>query len=87
MTLTFNELFVHICFHLLQSVENCTCILHNLTYQLEQECPESFTIYDALDEGDLGSEKSSTVGCFSSKSSKLKKKVAINHNAFSPLSD
>ncbi|XP_061592039.1 plakophilin-1 [Cololabis saira] len=61
-----------------ESVENCTCILHNLTYQLEQECPESFRIYNAPDKDDAESKEDSTVGCFSPRSNKLKKKPLLD---------
>ncbi|KAM6924862.1 plakophilin-1 [Xenentodon cancila] len=60
-----------------ESVENCTCILHNLTYQLEDECPDSFAIYKALDK-DLASKEGSKVGLFSPKGSKLKKKFSLD---------
>ncbi|RVE70617.1 hypothetical protein OJAV_G00066060 [Oryzias javanicus] len=55
------------------SVENCTCILHNLTFQLEEECPESFSYYQASAEAQQEPKKSSTVGCFSPRSSKAQK--------------
>ncbi|XP_024148857.1 plakophilin-1 isoform X1 [Oryzias melastigma] len=56
------------------SVENCTCILHNLTFQLEDEYPESFSHYQ-LSEAQQEAKKSSTVGCFSPRSSKAQKEI------------
>lgn len=51
-----------------QSVENCVCILNNLTFQLEAECPALFSKMTALakpvgrrhSQGDAG-----PIGCFS----------------------
>ena len=57
----------------LQSVENCACILHNLTYQLETESPDCFSKFSPPPSpGAPSATDSSTVGCFSPKSSKLK---------------
>ncbi|XP_063065484.1 plakophilin-1 isoform X2 [Engraulis encrasicolus] len=52
------------------SVENCVCILHNLTYQLETEAPEQFTKYTEP-EVRANAKKSAPVGCFSPKSKKI----------------
>lgn len=51
-----------------QSVENCMCILHNLSYRLDAEVP---TRYRQLEYNarNAYTEKSST-GCFSNKSDK-----------------
>lgn len=53
----------------LQSVENCMCILHNLSYRLDAEVP---TRYRQLEYNARNAymEKSST-GCFSNKSDKM----------------
>lgn len=61
-------------------MENCACILHNLTYQLEAEYPECFRKFQPKTDGQLGSKKSPTIGCFSPKSSKAQKEVGINHH-------
>ncbi|XP_076133460.1 plakophilin-1 [Alosa pseudoharengus] len=54
------------------SVENCVCILHNLTYQLETEAPEQFTKYNGFSETRAdANKKSTTMGCFSPKSKKI----------------
>lgn len=60
---------------LLQSVENCACILHNLTFQLESESPQSFNKYYPQTEVQPQSKKGSPIGCFSPKSSKAQKQV------------
>ncbi|XP_051282173.1 plakophilin-1 [Dicentrarchus labrax] len=60
-----------------RSVENCTCILHNLTYQLESESPGCFSKFNPI-EGQSGSKKSPTIGCFSPKSSKAQKEFSFD---------
>ncbi|XP_048054502.1 plakophilin-1 isoform X3 [Megalobrama amblycephala] len=57
-----------------QSLENCVCILHNLTYQLETEMPSLFTKINAL--ASYARNRSSAsdagpIGCFSTQSQKL----------------
>ncbi|XP_067448417.1 plakophilin-1 [Thunnus thynnus] len=61
-----------------KSVENCACILHNLTYQLETESPQCFAKFNALTESQSGSRKSPTIGCFSPKSSKAQKEFSFD---------
>ncbi|CAJ1085125.1 LOW QUALITY PROTEIN: plakophilin-1-like [Xyrichtys novacula] len=61
-----------------KSVENCACILHNLTYQLETESPQCFSKFQSLSESYAESKKNSTVGCFSPKSSKAQKEFAFD---------
>ncbi|KAL6119620.1 pkp1 [Pungitius sinensis] len=56
-----------------KSVENCACILHNLTYQLEEESPVCFNKFQPPPEGQDGGRTSPTIGCFSPKSSKAQK--------------
>ncbi|XP_008278076.1 plakophilin-1 [Stegastes partitus] len=56
-----------------KSVENCVCILHNLTFQLEAEAPALFSRITALSKVASRSNSqgnSSQVGCFSPQSSK-----------------
>ncbi|XP_018523677.1 plakophilin-1 isoform X1 [Lates calcarifer] len=59
-----------------KSVENCTCILHNLTFQLEEESPGCFRKYAPPTEG----KKSPTVGCFSPKSNRIQKQFLFDVN-------
>lgn len=61
-----------------QPVENCACILHNLTFQLEDEAPALFGRITALakpvnrnnSQGDAG-----PIGCFSPQSKQLEQEV------------
>lgn len=61
-----------------KSVENCVCILHNLTYQLEAENPVCFEKYQPRTEAQLENKKSPPVGCFSPKSSKAQKQFSFD---------
>uniref|UniRef100_A0A8C2BWL9 Plakophilin 1 n=1 Tax=Cyprinus carpio TaxID=7962 RepID=A0A8C2BWL9_CYPCA len=53
-----------------QSVENCVCILHNLSYQLETEAPEQFKQISVLD---TRPKENNNKSLFSPKSSKTQK--------------
>ncbi|XP_051561822.1 plakophilin-1-like [Myxocyprinus asiaticus] len=65
-----------------QSLENCVCILHNLTYQLESEMPTLFTKINALSSY---ARKRSTpsdagpIGCFSSQSQKIQQESGFDY--------
>ncbi|XP_030279588.1 plakophilin-1 [Sparus aurata] len=60
-----------------KSVENCVCILHNLTYQLESESPECFSKF--LPKADVqAGKKSPTIGCFSPKAGKAQKEFIFD---------
>lgn len=61
-----------------QSVENCACILHNLTYQLEEESPECLGKFIPKVEARTGSKKSPTIGCFSPRSSKAQNEFSFD---------
>ncbi|XP_068606133.1 plakophilin-1 [Brachionichthys hirsutus] len=61
-----------------KSVENCVCILHNLTYQLETESPECFSKFLPKTDSQAGGRKSPTIGCFSPKSSKAQNEYSID---------
>ncbi|KAF7652280.1 hypothetical protein LDENG_00098810 [Lucifuga dentata] len=71
-----------------KSVENCACILHNFTYQLESESPECFAKYNPPPKqnssGSKKNLKSPTVGCFSPKSSKAQKQFSFDVNRGMP---
>ncbi|XP_016098416.1 plakophilin-1 [Sinocyclocheilus grahami] len=54
-----------------KSVENCVCILHNLSYQLEKEAPDHFEQFSALDE--KPNETANKKSLFSPKSTKTQK--------------
>ncbi|XP_054464463.1 plakophilin-1 [Anoplopoma fimbria] len=61
-----------------KSVENCACILHNLTYQLEKESPECFSEFKSQTESEFENRKSPTIGCFSPRSSKAQKEFSFD---------
>ncbi|XP_016353128.1 plakophilin-1 isoform X2 [Sinocyclocheilus anshuiensis] len=54
-----------------KSVENCVCILHNLSYQLEKEAPDHFKQFSVLDE--KPNENTNKKSLFSPKSTKTQK--------------
>ncbi|KAM9319441.1 plakophilin-1 [Gastrophryne carolinensis] len=62
-----------------KSVENCACILHNLSYHLDSEVPNK---YSQLNEQMLRSQQTdkTSTGCFSNKSEKIQ-----NNNFELPL--
>ncbi|XP_041439731.1 plakophilin-1 isoform X2 [Xenopus laevis] len=62
-----------------KSVENCACILHNLSYHLDSEVPNKYSQLNEQMASHLQNDKSST-GCFSNKSNKLQ-----NNNFELPL--
>ncbi|XP_068125556.1 plakophilin-1 [Hyperolius riggenbachi] len=53
-----------------KSVENCACILHNLSYHLDSEVPNKYTQLNEQMLRNQQTEKTST-GCFSNKSEKI----------------
>uniref|UniRef100_A0A8C6WKV5 Plakophilin 1 n=1 Tax=Neogobius melanostomus TaxID=47308 RepID=A0A8C6WKV5_9GOBI len=59
-----------------KSVENSTCILHNLTYQLEAEAQECFSNYYPPESAT--NKSPTTTGCFSPKSSKAQKEFTYD---------
>ncbi|XP_062839169.1 plakophilin-2 [Anolis carolinensis] len=56
-----------------KATENCVCILHNLSYQLESELPSSYTHNIYMQKRDVPSNNNS-IGCFGTKSRKAKQK-------------
>ncbi|XP_046882190.1 plakophilin-1-like [Hypomesus transpacificus] len=65
-----------------KSVENCVCVLHNLTFQLETEAPALFSRITAL--GRLPCRASSQgdtspIGCFSQQSNKLEQESHFDY--------
>nr|XP_055044217.1 plakophilin-1 [Misgurnus anguillicaudatus] len=54
-----------------KTVENCVCVLHNLSYQLEREAPESFSIPDE------SPKDTSKQGLFNPKNSKIQKDISF----------
>ncbi|XP_060775316.1 plakophilin-1 isoform X2 [Neoarius graeffei] len=69
-----------------KSVENCVCVLHNLTYQLETESPAMFSKINALElasETRASSADTGPIGCFSNQS----RKIQQESNCQYPLMD
>uniref|UniRef100_A0A8D0G460 Plakophilin-2 n=1 Tax=Sphenodon punctatus TaxID=8508 RepID=A0A8D0G460_SPHPU len=56
-----------------KATENCVCILHNLSYQLESELPSSYTQNIYVQRRNIPSSKKS-LGCFGTRSWKVKEK-------------
>ncbi|XP_061494729.1 plakophilin-2 [Rhineura floridana] len=56
-----------------KATENCVCILHNLSYQLETELPSSYTQTIYMARRNVPPSESS-IGCFGTKSRKAKQK-------------
>ncbi|XP_030070122.1 plakophilin-2 isoform X2 [Microcaecilia unicolor] len=54
-----------------KSTENCVCILHNLSYQLESELPTSYTRNIYLQNRNIP-KSSKSVGCFGIRTKKIK---------------
>ncbi|XP_059181778.1 plakophilin-2 [Centropristis striata] len=53
-----------------KSTENCVCILHNLSYQIEAELPQKYTI-DLRESRQNLAPKQKAVGCFAYRSAKI----------------
>ncbi|XP_048158250.1 plakophilin-2 isoform X1 [Corvus hawaiiensis] len=56
-----------------KATENCVCILHNLSYQLEIELPESYAQSIYMQRRNISSNDK-TPGCFGTRSRKVKEK-------------
>ncbi|XP_001363643.1 plakophilin-2 isoform X1 [Monodelphis domestica] len=55
-----------------KATENCVCILHNLSYQLEAELPERYSQSNYIQNRNIQTASSKSVGCFGSRSRKVK---------------
>ncbi|KAJ8399588.1 hypothetical protein AAFF_G00409990 [Aldrovandia affinis] len=67
-----------------KSVENCVCVLHNLTYQLETEAPSHFSKITALAGTPTRSSarqtsNSASMGCFSQQGSKIPQETTFDY--------
>lgn len=58
----------------LKSTENCICVLHNLSYQIEAELPRKYT-QDLRESQQNLAPKPKTVGCFAYRSAKIKEVI------------
>ncbi|XP_059508487.1 plakophilin-2-like isoform X2 [Stegostoma tigrinum] len=59
-----------------KSTENCMCILHNLSFQLETELPSAYS--DTLAWKNATSSQKKSGGCFGARSSRLKEEGMAN---------
>ncbi|XP_060161598.1 plakophilin-2 isoform X2 [Globicephala melas] len=55
-----------------KATENCVCILHNLSYQLEAELPEKYSQSIYLQSRSIQADNNRSIGCFGSRSRKVK---------------
>ncbi|XP_032502904.1 plakophilin-2 isoform X1 [Phocoena sinus] len=55
-----------------KATENCVCILHNLSYQLEAELPEKYSQSIYLQSRNIRADNNKSIGCFGSRSRKVK---------------
>lgn len=63
----------------LKSTENCVCILHNLSYQIEAELPTKH-MRDLRESRQNLAPKPKTVGCFSYRSAKITEVIPLDNN-------
>uniref|UniRef100_A0A8D0ZXV9 Plakophilin-2 n=1 Tax=Sus scrofa TaxID=9823 RepID=A0A8D0ZXV9_PIG len=55
-----------------KATENCVCILHNLSYQLEAELPEKYSQSIYIQNRNIQPDNNKSIGCFGSRSRKVK---------------
>lgn len=55
-----------------KATENCVCILHNLSYQLEAELPEKYSQSIYMQNRNIQTNSNKSIGCFGSRSRKAK---------------
>ncbi|XP_036615338.1 plakophilin-2 [Trichosurus vulpecula] len=55
-----------------KATENCVCILHNLSYQLEAELPERYSQSNYIQNRNIRTTNNKSIGCFGSRSRKVK---------------
>lgn len=63
----------------LQSTENCVCILHNLSYQIESEVPQNYT-QDVRASRQHLVPRPTILGCFAYRSAKIPEVIPLNNN-------
>lgn len=61
---------IHLLFS--QATENCVCILHNLSYQLEAELPDRYSQSIYIQNRTIQTDNNKSIGCFGSRSRKIK---------------
>ncbi|XP_051818096.1 plakophilin-2 [Antechinus flavipes] len=55
-----------------KAAENCVCILHNLSYQLEAELPERYSQSNYIQNRNIQTTNNKNIGCFGNRSRKMK---------------
>ncbi|XP_057559741.1 plakophilin-2 [Hippopotamus amphibius kiboko] len=55
-----------------KATENCVCILHNLSYQLEAELPEKYSQSIYIQNRNIQADSNKSIGCFGNRSRKVK---------------
>ncbi|KAM5335913.1 plakophilin-2 [Glossophaga mutica] len=55
-----------------KATENCVCILHNLSYQLEAELPEKYSQSAYIQNRNIQTDNNKSIGCFGNRSRKVK---------------
>ncbi|XP_029810964.1 plakophilin-2 isoform X2 [Suricata suricatta] len=55
-----------------KATENCVCILHNLSYQLETELPDRYSQSIYIQNRTIQADNNKSIGCFGSRSRKIK---------------
>ncbi|XP_042533666.1 plakophilin-2 [Dipodomys spectabilis] len=55
-----------------KATENCVCILHNLSYQLEAELPERYSQGISIQNRNIQTDNNKSIGCFGNRSRKVK---------------
>nr|KAF6370079.1 plakophilin 2 [Myotis myotis] len=55
-----------------KATENCVCILHNLSYQLEAELPEKYSQSNYIQNRNIQMDNNKSIGCFGNRSRKVK---------------
>ncbi|XP_055136139.2 plakophilin-2 isoform X2 [Symphalangus syndactylus] len=55
-----------------KATENCVCILHNLSYQLEAELPEKYSQNIYIQNRNIQTDNNKSIGCFGNRSRKVK---------------
>ncbi|XP_077026610.1 plakophilin-2 isoform X1 [Tamandua tetradactyla] len=55
-----------------KATENCVCILHNLSYQLEVELPEKYSQSIYIQNRNIQIDNNKSIGCFGNRSRKVK---------------
>lgn len=63
----------------LKSTENCVCILHNLSYQIEAELPKTYA-NDLRESRQNLAPKPKAVGCFSYRSAQITEVIPLENN-------